>query len=179
MRRKAVDKSYMEVSRLEKRLTKLTQLLMSSTMTPEQSTVGYLWSLASKKTPQRAAEQSIVEWEDDLKVLSCPFCQQEFSTYGFRRHHCRLCGRVVCADSQTGCSSKITLDVNKGLCRSYSLCHSRADILQHKTRCGEQRRWTLSSAYGCARIASILSSVERILQKNWLLCRQTSGHSET
>lgn len=113
LRRQAVDKNYLEVSRLEKRVTKLTQLLTTPGAQQETSTVGYLWSIAGAKTktPQRALEQSVVDWEDDAFVSSCPFCQQSFSTYAFRRHHCRLCGRVVCADLNTNCSNTINLNV--------------------------------------------------------------------
>lgn len=51
-------------------------------------------------------------WEDDISVPRCPFCQQEFSTYLFRRHHCRTCGRIVCGDTQTGCSSEVGFNVD-------------------------------------------------------------------
>lgn len=111
-RRKALDKSYLEASRLEKRLTKLTQLLADPDLQPEQGVTSYLWSFSSKTpNPQRALEQSVVDWEDDSKVSQCPFCRQEFSTYSFRRHHCRICGRVVCADPLTQCSSQVALNV--------------------------------------------------------------------
>jgi len=113
MRRSAVDKAYMDVSRLEKRLTKLTQLLTNSRPAQEQTTVDYLWSFTSARSPQRLIEQSVVDWQDDAGVSNCPFCQQDFSNYGLRRHHCRLCGRVVCGDLQTSCSTEIALDVNK------------------------------------------------------------------
>lgn len=53
----------------------------------------------------------MVNWEDDVKVERCPFCQQEFTTYTFRRHHCRTCGRVVCGDPVTKCSVEIGLSV--------------------------------------------------------------------
>ncbi|RDW69296.1 hypothetical protein BP6252_08316 [Coleophoma cylindrospora] len=110
MRRKTVDKQYLEISRLEKRLTKLTQLLANP---PEDLTGGggSLMSLSGQKTQRKILEQSIVTWEDDAKVLKCPFCRQEFGSWSFRRHHCRLCGRVVCADPRTGCSSEIGLNV--------------------------------------------------------------------
>ncbi|CEQ39923.1 SPOSA6832_01500 [Sporobolomyces salmonicolor] len=41
------------------------------------------------------AEQSIVKWQDDKEATRCPICM---ATFGLttRRHHCRLCGRVVC-----------------------------------------------------------------------------------
>jgi rabenosyn-5 len=110
MRRKTVDKAYLEVSRLEKRLTKLTQLLADPPEDLSGSNGGIL-SLAGQKNQRKLLEQSVVTWEEDTKVLKCPFCQQEFGSWSFRRHHCRLCGRVVCADPRTGCSSEIGLNV--------------------------------------------------------------------
>lgn len=110
MRRKTVDRTTLEISRLEKRLTKLTQLLANP---PEEMTAssGGILSLAGQKNQRKALEQSVVTWEEDTKVTKCPFCHQEFGQWTFRRHHCRLCGRVVCADSRTGCSSEIGLNV--------------------------------------------------------------------
>ena len=92
-------------------MTRLTQLLANP---PEQnaSTGGFLWPLSPIRTQQRGLEQTVVTWEDDAGVLRCPFCQQEFSTYMFRRHHCRTCGRVVCGDPQTGCSSEVGFNVD-------------------------------------------------------------------
>ncbi|KAI9871301.1 MAG: carboxypeptidase Y-deficient [Pleopsidium flavum] len=110
-RRRTVDKTYLEVSRLEKRLTKLTQLLTSPLPEQMAGNSGLLWPLSGVKNQRKLLEQSVVTWEDDATVSRCPFCQQEFSSYSFRRHHCRLCGRVVCGDSQTGCSSEIGLNV--------------------------------------------------------------------
>ncbi|KXJ89125.1 FYVE zinc finger-domain-containing protein [Microdochium bolleyi] len=118
IRRKKVDKQTLEISRLEKRLSKLTSLLVNP---PEHipgsgsgggSLLSTVTSLSAQRNNQRKAiEQSIVTWEDDAKVTRCPFCQQEFGSWTFRRHHCRMCGRVVCADPQTGCSSEVGLNV--------------------------------------------------------------------
>lgn len=117
MRRKKVDKAYLEISRLEKRLTKLTQLLASL---PEESqgNNGGLLSLAGQKNQRKVLEQSVVTWEEDASVSRCPFCYQEFGSWSFRRHHCRLCGKVVCADSRTGCSSEIALNVSASTLRA-------------------------------------------------------------
>ncbi|KAF2402097.1 hypothetical protein EJ06DRAFT_374208 [Trichodelitschia bisporula] len=93
-RRRIVDKNYLEVARLEKRLTKLTQLLAAG-------------------GKQRVIEQSVITWEDDASVPKCRFCQQEFA-YSFRRHHCRLCGRVVCGDPRTECSQLVGLNIPGG-----------------------------------------------------------------
>ena len=104
----------MEVSRLEKRLTKLTQLLANHPSEPSPNSGGLLWPISGARNHRKQLEQSIVTWEDDASVLRCPFCQQEFSTYTFRRHHCRLCGRVVCGDPITSCSQEIGLSVATG-----------------------------------------------------------------
>ncbi|KAK7180970.1 FYVE zinc finger [Paraphaeosphaeria sporulosa] len=109
IRRKRVDREHMEVSRLEKRLTKLTQLLANPP--PDESATSSFWPLSGVKNQRKALEQSIITWEEDAKVSHCPFCQQEFSSYTFRRHHCRMCGRVVCGDPKTGCSSEIGLNI--------------------------------------------------------------------
>lgn len=113
-RRKIVDKQHLEVSRLEKRLSRLTQLLANPPPDPDQSTTGFLWSLSGTKNHIRSLEQSIVTWEEDAKVQQCPFCQQTFTQYSFRRHHCRICGRVVCGDPETGCSTNVPLNVDTG-----------------------------------------------------------------
>ncbi|KAK5112232.1 hypothetical protein LTR62_004393 [Meristemomyces frigidus] len=108
--RRTVDKQNLEISRLETRLTRLTQLLADPP--PPETTQSTLWgAFASSKNHIRTLEQSIVAWEDDAEVGECPFCQQPFQ-YSLRRHHCRTCGRVVCGDPTTACSTEIGLDVD-------------------------------------------------------------------
>ena len=111
-RQRTVDKTLLEVTRLERRLTKLTQLLTNPPPEQPASPGSLLWSFSGVKNQRKQLEQSIVAWEDDATVQRCPFCQQEFSSYTFRRHHCRLCGRVVCGDPSTDCSSEIGLNVS-------------------------------------------------------------------
>ncbi|KFX91189.1 hypothetical protein V490_06032, partial [Pseudogymnoascus sp. VKM F-3557] len=111
LRRQKVDKHHLEISRLEKRLSKLTQLLANPPEDVVASGGGLL--SGSRNDPRKTIEQSVVTWEEDAKVAKCPFCQQEFGNWTFRRHHCRICGRVVCADSRTGCSSEIGLNVSR------------------------------------------------------------------
>ncbi|WFD44769.1 carboxypeptidase Y-deficient [Malassezia psittaci] len=47
----------------------------------------------------RAAEQSVVKWQEDAQVSRCNLCNIPFSL-AVRRHHCRLCGRIVCSTPQ-------------------------------------------------------------------------------
>ncbi|KAH8723712.1 FYVE zinc finger-domain-containing protein [Phaeosphaeriaceae sp. PMI808] len=112
IRRTRVDREYMEVSRLEKRLTKLTSLLANPPPAEDTPSSGGWFGLSGPKNQRKALEQTIINWEEDVKVTNCPFCQQDFSTYTFRRHHCRMCGRVVCGDPKTDCSSEVGLNVS-------------------------------------------------------------------
>ncbi|KAI0188612.1 VAC1 protein [Xylaria flabelliformis] len=115
IRRKRVDKQTLEISRLEKRLTKLTHLLANPPAEVPtdggNSLLSPVSALNGQRNPRKLLEQSVVTWEEDAKVPRCPFCQQDFGSWTFRRHHCRICGRVVCADPQTGCSSEVGLNV--------------------------------------------------------------------
>ncbi|KAK3640628.1 carboxypeptidase Y-deficient [Elasticomyces elasticus] len=111
-RRKTVDKQYLETSRLETRLTRLTQLMADPP--PLETGQSSLWSslVGDNKSRLRALEQTVVPWQEDMEVNECPFCHQPFSQYSFRRHHCRTCGRVVCGDPATACSAELGLDVD-------------------------------------------------------------------
>lgn len=119
-RRKHVERQNLEIARLEKRLTKLTNLLANppfddssdSDRNHESRAGAFVAALASTANNKRKAlEQKVVVWEDDKSVLCCPYCQQEFGSWTFRRHHCRICGRVVCSDPQTACSTEVSLAV--------------------------------------------------------------------
>lgn len=112
IRAKRVDRHKLEVQRLEKRLTKLTRLLAEL---PPDEGPGLL-GLTGAKSQRKMVEQSIVNWEEDGAVTNCPFCKQEFRSWTFRRHHCRICGKVVCADPETQCSEEVGLDVAHRTC---------------------------------------------------------------
>lgn len=105
-----MDKAFLEVSRLEKRLTRLTQLLANLPADQIQSGASRRW-ISWQNDQRKTLEQSVVSWQDDSSVSRCPFCQQEFTSYTFRRHHCRTCGRVVCGDPETGCSTEVGLSI--------------------------------------------------------------------
>jgi rabenosyn-5 len=116
IRSQRTERQNLEISRLEKRLTRLTQVLAESAEETNTLTIGGgllrpVASLTAQKNHRKTLEQSVVAWEEDATVSKCPFCKQEFGSWSFRRHHCRICGRVVCSDPQTGCSSEIGLTV--------------------------------------------------------------------
>ena len=49
-------------------------------------------------TPGIEAEAPI--WQPDSAAKNCTFCKGEFSLLN-RRHHCRLCGKLVCGNCST------------------------------------------------------------------------------
>ncbi|TCD63295.1 carboxypeptidase Y-deficient [Steccherinum ochraceum] len=49
------------------------------------------------KADIRAMEQTITPWEDDAAVSQCPLCKASFHPLTNRKHHCRLCGRIICS----------------------------------------------------------------------------------
>jgi FYVE zinc finger len=52
---------------------------------------------SNMQRPGSAAQEIILpKWQPDSEVSECPICSRQF-TFWFRKHHCRKCGRVVCA----------------------------------------------------------------------------------
>ncbi|KAJ7118724.1 FYVE zinc finger-domain-containing protein [Mycena epipterygia] len=49
------------------------------------------------KEDVRTAEQRITPWEEDSSVSKCPLCTTSFHPLTNRKHHCRLCGKIICA----------------------------------------------------------------------------------
>ncbi|TFK76568.1 hypothetical protein BDN72DRAFT_756093 [Pluteus cervinus] len=55
------------------------------------------------KVDIRAEEQRITPWDDDSTTSKCPLCVQvhslpaSFHPLTNRKHHCRLCGKIVCS----------------------------------------------------------------------------------
>ncbi|GJJ73062.1 rabenosyn-5 [Entomortierella parvispora] len=126
IRVKSAEKKHLEVNRLEKRIEKLAQIhqqldpgVSPSTATSSSNPTflpvssgsssirakGLFRSVTSKGQLLKVSEQSIVRWEDDSTVIGCYICMSVFNRYGNRKHHCRLCGRVVCDN----CSKKTPL----------------------------------------------------------------------
>ncbi|TBU65620.1 FYVE-domain-containing protein [Dichomitus squalens] len=72
------------------------------------------------KNDVRVAEQKITPWEDDASVSQCPICSASFHPLTNRKHHCRLCGRIVCSlpvkypQRPQTCSLLFVVDQNTG-----------------------------------------------------------------
>ncbi|KAI7947747.1 hypothetical protein MJO28_009655 [Puccinia striiformis f. sp. tritici] len=102
----------LEESRLQKRLEKLINLHFpkhSTTTVPTTEDSGISGKLLGfgQKNRIRSVEQSIVRWQDDSEVIECKFCATLFGLR-VRKHHCRLCGTVVCFSPPSSSSSTTT-----------------------------------------------------------------------
>ncbi|NXI49433.1 RBNS5 protein, partial [Chloroceryle aenea] len=74
-----IDHYVVEVNKLIIRLEKLTSFDRANT----------------DSAKVRAIEKSVVPWVSDQDVPFCPDCGSKFSIRN-RRHHCRLCGSIMC-----------------------------------------------------------------------------------
>ncbi|PVU89845.1 hypothetical protein BB559_004905 [Furculomyces boomerangus] len=110
-RSKMVKKSLLEANRIQKRLEKLS-VGYANILSQNQSffntfdTFGKRFAGVSGSTstsPLMKLERSVVTWEKDKDADACYLCQHPFNSFSNRRHHCRLCGRLVCGKKT--CSS--------------------------------------------------------------------------
>lgn len=91
----------LESHRLQKRLMTLIRELTK--IASDSGILSY-----GKMLGRQQVEHRVATWQDDNEVTRCPICEHKF-TYSLRKHHCRVCGKVVCADSSTDCSREVIL----------------------------------------------------------------------
>ncbi|RXG54224.1 Rabenosyn-5, partial [Armadillidium vulgare] len=56
-----------------------------------------LTQIPSDPVKRKAVEREIVPWIENKDVPLCPFCAKSFNITR-RRHHCRVCGAIMCDD---------------------------------------------------------------------------------
>ncbi|ODV95157.1 hypothetical protein PACTADRAFT_33734 [Pachysolen tannophilus NRRL Y-2460] len=56
-------------------------------------------------------EMSVVNWENDKEHKFCTICNNKFNFAMMRKHHCRLCGEVVCGNLENGCSMEVPINI--------------------------------------------------------------------
>ena len=69
-----------------------------------------LRSLPHDPVKRKSHEQAVVSWLPEESVKLCPNCARSFNLTR-RKHHCRLCGSIMCAD----CSDYVHFDLAKRL----------------------------------------------------------------
>ncbi|CCH42151.1 Vacuolar segregation protein pep7 [Wickerhamomyces ciferrii] len=109
LRQKRSDEKQLYLNKLEKRIINLTTAIskIDKEYKSNEFNNNFLrYTISNKK---REAEQQLVLWEDGNTKLNCFLCLRNFS-FTLRKHHCRLCGKVVCASESTGCSKEIPIN---------------------------------------------------------------------
>ncbi|CAH2354144.1 hypothetical protein CLIB1423_14S03092 [[Candida] railenensis] len=111
------DQKELHRNKVTKRFIKLVNLhsdyYLSTKTNPD------FWFSSSSWTVSRVLDEEkqivgLENWQHDSQVQACPLC---FSNFNFftRRHHCRVCGRIVCDgslnDKQIICSMDVPLNL--------------------------------------------------------------------
>ncbi|KAJ1753444.1 carboxypeptidase Y-deficient [Coemansia sp. RSA 1821] len=89
LRRRTADAAALAGTRIERRLERLA-VVHGEWQQTSTSLVA-----TTRRRELQDAEQTVVVWQDDAEAPSCFLCERAFGL-AVRRHHCRLCGRVVC-----------------------------------------------------------------------------------
>lgn len=76
---------------------------------------------------RREHEQSVVSWVDESIVSLCPTCASKFNILTRKKHHCRLCGAVMCAK----CSEFIDFEYARQLITPVGLDGSSSSMSSH------------------------------------------------
>ncbi|CAK9441106.1 uncharacterized protein LODBEIA_P49750 [Lodderomyces beijingensis] len=110
-RREENDFKELQRTKVQRNFIKLTNLMLEKSQRKQKSSV--LFALLSGQVDED--EKSIVganNWASDTEAKYCSICFSKFN-FIIRKHHCRLCGAVVCDDSsgvRKSCSLYVPLN---------------------------------------------------------------------
>ncbi|KAJ1524846.1 hypothetical protein ONE63_009714 [Megalurothrips usitatus] len=113
-----------------------------------------LKNLPSDPLKRKSHEQQVVPWVDEKMVRLCPSCSRSFHL-ARRKHHCRLCGFVMCND----CSYSLDLDVARKMTSPVSQVQAASEF--HGSTSLQQLKRSNSNSS----LNSVMSLVEGVHQK--------------
>lgn len=113
-----------------------------------------LRDLPSDPLKRKAHEQEVVPWVDEKMVRLCPSCSRSFHL-ARRKHHCRLCGFVMCND----CSYSLDLEIARKMTSPISQGEASSEIHGSSLPTPKLKRSNSSSS-----LNSVLSLVEGVHQ---------------
>lgn len=97
------DKKELDRIKIQKRFIKLANLHASHYLSQSQSNKLSFLPLIRPTDLLIEQEKETVgpnNWQDDKKITHCNICFSQFN-FLLRKHHCRLCGRIVCDNPLT------------------------------------------------------------------------------
>lgn len=103
LRASKLDDKQLVADKAIKRFIKLINLITEFYLVKQQQPKGLLGILQAPKfdktlfNEQQKQIPGYENWENDTMINNCYICFTEFN-FLIRKHHCRLCGRIVCDD---------------------------------------------------------------------------------
>ena len=82
--------------------------LVDGMITLHQKYTGSIIYNLKMKSEVSKLERTVTPWREDRSVLFCNICSEPFGLL-LRKHHCRLCGMIVCDDVTRNCSNQINI----------------------------------------------------------------------
>lgn len=77
-------------------------------------------------------ERTVTSWKDDNNALNCHICGKYFGLT-LRKHHCRLCGDIVCDSKSTNCSNRIPISNLVNAADDMSFTEAREELKKQTT----------------------------------------------
>lgn len=99
-----IDRFVVETNKILIRLEKLLKSGVHVTDSPI--------NVAASRTNRKTVEKSLVPWTADSDVKFCPICFKQFNV-AKRKHHCRLCGGIMCGKCSAFVSVSQAADIVK------------------------------------------------------------------
>lgn len=94
----------LQVLQLENRLVRLVNGMIEIETTNSKS---LLAPIKNRKEINKL-ERTITPWRENYATSYCCICIRYFGLL-LRKHHCRLCGRIICDDTITRCSNELSV----------------------------------------------------------------------
>lgn len=104
LRNEKAEDSQLIKLQLETRLIKLLDSLL--VLYKKYKVDGNVWGNMRFNIERSVIERQITPWKPDQDISNCNICSRSFS-YLVRKHHCRLCGNIVCGALETRCSHDV------------------------------------------------------------------------
>ncbi|KAK6456620.1 FYVE zinc finger-domain-containing protein [Scheffersomyces xylosifermentans] len=115
-RQELLDDKQLNRTKVQKRFIKLTNLLAEKSLLNKPENTNSIWNtisnnLAANKGELEREKIGYDNWQNDKDVTNCTICFVKFNVI-IRKHHCRLCGKIVCDDpygARKSCSIVVPL----------------------------------------------------------------------
>lgn len=121
---KSEDKQ-LQILHLENRLVRL----VDGVATILRSHENRIWGNFTVNSEIAKFERTVTSWQDDKHVSNCSICGQYFGIL-LRKHHCRLCGNVVCDSEASNCSNAVPIQNLVNAADDISFTEQRSELVK-------------------------------------------------